>query len=363
MKSLKVFCLVLLCGLMAVPLRAQTTDYEAKIRALNLKKEKIKEQEKAALKAEIEGVEKRLSKGEISPAEAQSAKEEFARKRALNIENRIAIVDNQIALLERNKGEDLKLQRSDTAAYTQIRIGWGNGDDEEEDQSFGFSINNNEWKNKVKYDRRTYSDLVMAFGLNDVIVGGDAGNGSPYEIGSSRFFELGWQWRTRVFENSNWLRFHYGISFQFNGLSPEGNQIFVTNGDQTELVDPGFNVRKAKLRMDNLIIPISFEIGPSRVRERNDRIRYSIHRQFRLGFGGYAGLNIGTRQKLKYDQNGERIKDKLKRDYNTGDVVYGLHLYAGVGGTLIYTRYELSPFFTNAAVDQNLISLGLRFDL
>ena len=138
MKSLKVFCLVLLCGLMAVPLRAQTTDYEAKIRALNLKKEKIKEQEKAALKAEIEGVEKRLSKGEISPAEAQSAKEEFARKRALNIENRIAIVDNQIALLERNKGEDLKLQRSDTAAYTQIRIGWGNGDDEEEDQFFGF---------------------------------------------------------------------------------------------------------------------------------------------------------------------------------------------------------------------------------
>ena len=82
-----------------------------------------------------------------------------------------------------------------------------------------------------------------------------------------------------------------------------------------------------------------------------------------MGFGGYAGLNIGTRQKLKYDQNGERIKDKLKRDYNTGDVVYGLHLYAGVGGTLIYTRYELSPFFTNAAVDQNLISLGLRFDL
>jgi hypothetical protein len=362
MKSLKAVCLFLLLALMTAPLGAQTTNYESKIRALNQKKEKIKEQEKAALKAEIEGVETRLRKGEITADEAQSAKEEFARKRALNIENRIAIIDNQIALLERNKGEQLDMKRAEPEV-AQIRIGWGNQDDEEFEQFFGFSIKNSEWKRQVKYDRRTYSDLVMAFGLNDVIVGGDAGNGSPYEIGSSRFFELGWQWRTRVFENSNWLRFHYGISFQFNGLSPEGNQIFVTNGDQTELIDPGFNVRKAKLRMDNLIVPVSFEVGPSRVREKPDRIRYSIHRQFRLGFGGYAGLNIGTRQKLKYDQNGERIKDKLKRDYNTGDVVYGLHLYAGVGGTLIYTRYELSPFFTNAAVDQNLISLGLRFDL
>lgn len=362
MKSSKAIYLFLLWGLMVVPLTAQTTDYEGKIRALNLKKEKIKEQEKAALKAEIEGVETRLRQGEITPTEAQTAKEEFARKRALNIENRIAIIDNQIALLERNKGQQLDIQNGEPEV-AHIRIGWGNQDDEEFEQFFGFSIKNGEWKREVKYDRRTYSDLVMAFGLNDVIVGGDAGNGSPYEIGSSRFFELGWQWRTRVFENSNWLRFHYGISFQFNGLSPEGNQIFVTNGNQTELVDPGFNVRKAKLRMDNLIVPISFEIGPSRLREKPNRIRYSIHRQFRLGFGGYAGLNIGTRQKLKYDQNGERIKDKLKRDYNTGDVVYGLHLYAGVGGTLIYTRYELSPFFTNAAVDQNLISLGLRFDL
>lgn len=363
MKSIQRISFLFLCLLVLGSSYAQTTDYESKIRALNLKKEKIKEQEKAALKAEIEGVETRLQKGEVTQDQAQKEKEEYARKRALNIENRIAIVDNQIALLERNKGEELILQRSDTAAYTQIRFGWGNGDEEDIEQFFGFSIKNNERKNKVKYDRRTYSDLVMTFGLNDVIVGGDAGSGSPYEIGSSRFFELGWQWRSRVFENSNWLRFHYGLSFQFNGLSPEGNRIFVTNGDQTELIDPGFNVRKSKLRMDNLIIPVTFEIGPSRVRERNDRIRYSIHRQFRLGFGGYAGLNIGTRQKLKYDQDGERIKDKLKRDYNTGDFVYGLHLYAGVGGVLVYTRYELSPFFTNAAVDQNLISLGLRFDM
>ena len=363
MKSTKIIGLLFLLFFGLGVAQAQTTGVEKKIAALKAKKEKVREQEKEALKLEIEGVETRFRRGEITTEEAQDLKEEFARKRALNIENRLAIIDNEIALLERNKGEELKLVQKDSSDYTQIRIGWGSGDDDEYEQFLGFSIKNKEWKRKVRYDRRTYSDLVIAIGLNDVVVDGDLGNDSPYEIGSSRFFELGWQWRTRVFENSNWLRFHYGFSFQFNGLSPEGNQIFVSNGNQTEIVDPGFNVRKSKLRMDNLIIPVSFEFGPSRVRRSPEKVRYSLRRQFRMGFGGYAGFNIGTRQKLKYDQDGERIKDKLKRDYNTSDVVYGLHFYAGVGGILVYTRYELSPFFNEAEVDQNLISLGLRFDL
>lgn len=363
MKSIQFLGVLLIAFFCMGSVQAQITSVEKKIAVLKAKKEQVREQEKEALKLEIEGVETRLKKEEITPEQAQELKEEFARKRALNIENRLAIIDNEIALLERNKGEELKLEQKDSTDYTQIRIGWGSGDDDEYEQFFGFSIKNNDWKHNVRYDRRTYSDLVIAFGLNDVVVDGDLGNDSPYNIGSSRFFELGWQWRTRVFENSNWLRFHYGISFQFNGLSPEGNQIFVSNGDQTEIVDPGFNVRKSKLRMDNLIVPVSFEFGPSRVKRSPQRVRYSLRRQFRMGFGGYAGFNIGTRQKLKYDQNGERIKDKLKRDYNTSDVVYGLHFYAGVGGMLVYTRYELSPFFNEAAVDQNLISLGLRFDL
>ena len=33
------------------------------------------------------------------------------------------------------------------------------------------------------------------------------------KIGGSRFFELGWAWKTRVFKESNWLRLKYGFSF------------------------------------------------------------------------------------------------------------------------------------------------------
>jgi hypothetical protein len=51
----------------------------------------------------------------------------------------------------------------------------------------------------------------------------------------SRFFEIGLAWRTRVFENSNWLRVKYGFSFQFNGLKPTDNRYFVEDGEMTVL--------------------------------------------------------------------------------------------------------------------------------
>jgi hypothetical protein len=82
-----------------------------------------------------------------------------------------------------------------------------------------------------------------------------------------------------------------------------------------------------------------------------------------VGLGGYGGFNLGTRQKLKYERDGDRVKDKLKRDYNTSNLIYGLSAYAGFGGTTLYMKYDLNPIFKDALVEQNNISLGLRFDL
>ncbi|WP_350292903.1 hypothetical protein [uncultured Croceitalea sp.] len=338
---------------------AQNSDYQKKVEILKKQKEKIKQQEKQALKLEIGEINKRVERGSISSSEAEILKAEVAKKRALNIDNRLAIIDNRIALLERNNGLILNDISGDSNVEDQVRIGIDvNGKPFEE---FFFSTKN--WKRDLKYDRRTYSDFVMAIGLNNAIIEGQSLDDSPYKIGGSRFFELGVQWRTRVFRNSNFMRLNYGFSFQFNGLKPDNNQFFVENEGQTELREFDLQLRKSKLRMDNLVFPVHFEFGPSKFRETEKTIRYSIHKQFRFGIGAYGGFNIGTRQKLKYDFNGERVKDKFKRDYNTSDLIYGLSAYTGVGGTLLYIKYDLNPIFKDAAVEQRNISLGLRFDL
>ncbi len=358
MRKITTLLVGLLLALLAQQLQAQE-DYKERIKVLKEQKEKITRQEKEALKIEVQAINKRLDQGTLTEEKAKILKEEAAKKRAMNIENRIAIIDNQIALIDRNEGEVFSDMENDTIPEDQVRIGIDIGGKPFEE----FIFRSKGWRQDVKYDRRTYSDFVLAIGLNNAIIDGQSLDESPYKIGGSRFFEMGWQWRTRVFRKSNWLRFNYGFSFQFNGLKPDDNQYFVQNGDQTELQEFDVELDKAKLRMDNLVFPVHFEFGPSRYYESEKKIRYSLHRQFRVGIGGYGGFNLGTRQKLKYTRDGERVKDKLKRDYNTSDLIYGLSAYAGVEGVLLYVKYDLNPIFKDAEVEQRNISLGLRFDL
>ena len=359
MRKIKTLLVLLSIGFITVDGLAQDLSLTERLSLLERQKTAITKQEKKALKEEVKSINERFKNGTITEAESKILKEEAARKRAMNIENRLAIIDNKIALLKRNGGEILKVDSIGTPTRLMISLG---SDDGTETKIFGIRFDDNK-ERPVRYDRRTYFDFVMAIGLNNAIIEGSSLDDSPYKIGGSRFFEFGWQWRTRVFKNSNWLRFNYGLSFQFNGLKPDNNRYFVRNGDETILEEFDVELNKSKLRMDNLVFPIHFEFGPSKFYESEEKIRYSLRRQFRVGIGGYGGFNIGTRQKLKYNRDGEEIKDKLKRDYHTSDLIYGLSGYLGFDKTLLYVKYDLNPIFKDAAIEQRNISVGLRFDL
>ena len=330
------------------------------------KKIAIRKEEKEALKKEVAAIDTQLRKGEITKTKAQFLKEAAAKKRALNIENRIAIYENRIALLDRNKEDSLSFEYFPMNNGFKIRFGSDIDDMESsEDKTFlGVKWNDHSQPRPPRYDRRTYSDFIIAIGLNNVIADGQSLNDSPYQIGGSRFFEFGWQWRTRVFKNSNFMRINYGVSFQFNGLKPKGNQYFVSQeSGETTLETFDVEFRKSKFRMDYLVVPVHLEFGPSTKKTTDAYMRYSLRNQFRFGIGGYGGFNLGSRQKLKYDRNGERVKEKLKRGYNTNNLVYGLSGYVGIDGVSLYAKYDLSTMFKNNTVNERMLSLGVRFDL
>ncbi len=355
MKTIITLATLMALAIYSQLLNAQEVNKNSAIERLIEQKELVINTEKEVLKKEVEAINERLVNNEITKEEAQQLKEEAAKNHALNIENRLAIIENKIALLDRNGWESIQED-------PEIWIGIGAKDKDDGDLLFGVRVNSGK-ERKIKYDRRTTSGLVVAFGFNNVITDGQSLDDSDYKIAGSRFFELGWIWKTRVFKNSNFLRFKYGVSYQSNGLKPTENRYFVENGNQTELEEFRVALDKSKFRMDHIVIPVHFEFGPSRVRETENSIRYYTGRKFRIGIGGYVGTNISTRQKLKYKENGDRIKDKIKRDYNTSDLIYGLSSYIGFGDMSIYAKYDLSPVFKNAETEQNNVSLGIRFDL
>ena len=332
--------------------QAQETDSASQTAVeelISLKEEIIKE-EKDALKAEVENIIKRLESGNISESQAETLKQEAAEKHALNIENRLAIIDNKVALLKRNGSIENNEDR------ITIRI-TTSGKDEDNIIFIGPK------SKQRKYDRRTTSDFVFAFGLNNAITEGESLQDSDFKVAGSRFAELGWAWKTRVFKNTNWLRIKYGLSFQFNGLKPTDNRYYLDTGERTELQNYPLKLDKSKFRMDNLVVPIHFEFGPSKKIEHDDYFRYSTHNQLTVGLGGYAGINLSARQKLKFEDNGEDQKLKLKADYNTNNFIYGLSGYIGWQGVALYAKYDLNTIFKNNPIDQRNVSLGLRFDV
>ncbi len=341
MKTIILYFSLFIAGYGSFPALAQEETFFTKIERLEKQKEEAIDEEKAALRNEVENINRLLNNKKIGKEEAEELKEKAARKHAQNIQNRVAIIDNQIALLSRD--EEQKKENQDKAARD---------DREHEDQIF--------YKRR---DNRTSTHLVIAAGFNNALERDQSLNDSEFKVGGSRFFEIGWAWRTRVFENSNWLRVKYGVSFQFNGLKPTDNRYFVEDGDLTLLREHRLDLDKSKFRMDNLVFPVHFEIGPSLKVETKDRVWYSTKNKLKIGLGGYAGFNIGERQKLKFSENGEDVKQKLKGDYNTNELIYGLSGYLGWGGTALYMKYDLNPLFDNPNPELYNVSLGLRFDL
>ena len=351
----KYVVLVILC-LIVSNVNAQETQKDSipsqvnglKIDRLKQLKKIVEEEEREFLRTEVEYINQRLDKGEITQTEADKLKKEAAKKRALNIENRIAILDNRIELLKRNEGNYNDFD--DETVSFGINLG-----------SFtGITFNSN--RKPRKYDKRTTSDFVFAIGYNNAIGDGQK-IGDAYTFMESGFVELGWAWKTRVFKDNNAVRLKYGFSFQWNKLTPKDDKYFVQDGNTTTLEVFPSELKESEFRITNLVVPIHFEFGPSKKIERKNYFRYSTSRHFKVGIGGYAGFNIGTQQKLRFKEDGDRVKQKIRRSYNATPFVYGLSAYVGYGGLGLYAKYDLSPMFKDQSFDQHNLSMGLRFDL
>ncbi|MBO0342922.1 MAG: hypothetical protein VX798_15205 [Bacteroidota bacterium] len=360
-------------------------DYQKKIETLKIEKQRVIDYEKSALKDEVKEINTRLRKGEITEAEAEELKKEAAEKRALNIENKVNILENQIALLERN--ESFLVVTDDF--FDNQREFFG-----EEQDLLGLRYRRSDLPRR---DRRTYSKLVFAIGALNTIIEDKPILELPHQILGSKSLELGLVWKTRVFKYSNWLRFTYGISFQSNGLKTN-NQLFVRDTEQVNTqTDPPIVVlananevygsptgklKKSKFRQTDLIFPIHFEFGASKKREYGDYVRYSTKNNFKIGIGGYFGINLETVQKIKFGNDFNPSEDggaeNLERVYfkNSGarrKSFVGLSAYAGRGNSTFYIKYDLTPNFPETqyytgegqitSKKRNNISMGVRFEL
>jgi hypothetical protein len=300
------------------------------------------EEEKKILKKEVESIDVQVKKGEITNEEGQRLKTKFSEERAKNIETKIA--EQEKALLDL-VNENVTLEESN---------------DSLKKNSFGFKI---KILDKNKSENRTTSQAVLATGSNNLVTNDMVAN-SQFGYGRSVFFEWGITWNTRLSKNSNLLHLKYGAGFMYNQLHATDNKVFADVNNQTVLVDAGVETKVNRTYFKNVyfVVPLHLEFDFSKTKMVDDKKVFKSHTGARFGIGGFVGVNTNSKQFIEYEQNGYKFKVKQKGDFNVNDFTYGVSTYIGYKQTSLYLKYDLNPIFKNNPVDQNNISLGLRFD-
>ncbi|OXA79572.1 hypothetical protein SAMN05444397_104153 [Flavobacterium aquidurense] len=342
MKNFTIYLVILIFLFVSKVLGQET--FESKAKKIANKIEKITKEEKATLKEEVEAVNVQLSEGKITQEQADKRKKELAEARAVIIEEKVTLAQNELNDLVQQKVDGKIKEQDSTHTYT---IRWHKRDCD---------------KDSIHGEKRTTSQFVFAMGLNNMMVDGKLQD-SNYSFIGSHFYEWGFTYNSRLMKNDNLLHAKYGLSLMYNNIRPTDNRSFVVNGEQTNLEVNTINLDESRFRNVYIVLPVHLEFDFTKPKVSNGKTYFRTHESFRFGIGGYAGINVKSKQILKYDQDDLDYKTTVKGDYNVNNFIYGLSSYVGYKALSLYVKYDLNPLFQDNLVDEKNISLGLRFDI
>lgn len=334
MKTIKVIAIIgFIFALTGFPqLNAQIpSENSSTIEFLKKQKETVESVEKEKLTEEIKVINKQVNKDQITEEEGEALKKAAAEKHAQNIENQLSIIDARIALLERNSADE------DYTYYEDMEFL------KDEDKSLEISIG--------KQTGRTKMGGHLTFGLANSFFENQKFSDSPYKIGGSYFWEFGLDFHTALTKNG-FLRLNYGLGFQFDILKPLDNQYFTREDNVTVIQEYPDALKKSRMTFSSIVIPVSLEIGKANKRYYAGK--------FKFGVGGFVGLNLSSIQNLMYYSEGLKVEERIKGNYNSNNLVYGVTSYIGYDFITLYAKYNLSPLFSNNPIAEHIGGIGLR---
>jgi hypothetical protein len=327
---------------------AQNPTFEEKAKQLSIKIDSITIAEKKLLKKDIRAIEKLYNNNKITLEEAEQQKIDATSLHANNIKTEVAKIETELHDLVQNRVDNKVVSENSNKIVFEI-------------SKDGVKI----FKQNQKKNRRTYPYTVLAFGLNNLVNDDDINSiqDTEFEFGGSRFFEFGINYKTRIFKQASVPYINYGLSVRYNNLRFKDDKFFITDENQTIIAEHPQSLKKSNFKNVQLVVPVMLELDFSKPKIKDGKKIFRRNRNFRFGFGGFGGINLKSKQVLKYRLDGKRIKDKTRGDFNVNNFVYGLNAFIGWDDTSFYVKYDLQDLFKDSFKDQKNISFGVRFDL
>lgn len=124
-------------------------------------------------------------------------------------------------------------------------------------------------------------------------------------------------------------------------LTPQGGEYVFDDVNEYNqyytwgVVDTNFNLTKNRFKTWFVNAPLLLEINPGKTRKKT----------FHLSAGAIFGLNLQTKMKYKFNDNGDDKKVKDKDNFNTNPFRVSLTARAGIGWFNVFATYSLTPLF------------------
>ena len=207
--------------------------------------------------------------------------------------------------------------------------------------------------------KRSYSNFVVDLGLNALVnqeSGGVTGSDAAVDLrtAGSRYFNIGFDWGTRLGGKRSPLSLSLGTQFAFNNYMLSGNNQWVNANGITGIqrVLDGRQLEKSKLATSSINVPLMLQL----------KLRDSHYKPtFRLGAGGFVGYRLGSHTKIKYLSDGNTDKEKEEGRYNLENFLYGAQGTIGYGSPEFFAKYNMNDLFKNNAGPQaQVLSFGVR---
>lgn len=324
----------------SIAIKRYYTNINAEISKLELQKKTYEQKQKEDLVVWVEAINKRVADGKLTASKGEDLKEERAIIVADKIQKFNESIDAQIAFVnvrEHTSGEGTTISFG-TKNLLQIKLPESNYD--------------------LKKEIITESTYAISFGYN--FIDGDNLGIDDFSYSNNNFFSLAKIYKTQL-NKSHTVRLSYGLAFQNHKTELNANRVFSVGSADTQIVGLGRDVDKAIFRQSQLIVPVHFEFGGAKRTDCEDgRVRFSEEGKFKIGIGGFAGLNLSSRVKIKEDIEGRTIKNTATNAFDNNVFVYGLDAYVGVGGAALFARMNMNDIFKTGSVDGQYVAFGIR---
>jgi len=363
---MKKFTVIILL-LTSITLASQERVFEKEVQKIAALITQVTAQEKQALKQKVHAISLRLSQKELTEKQADSLKLAAATLHAKAIEVRVGLEEQKLQKLvqERVAG---KIKSVEHIAVEHGNVSFTIGDkkqlkvvlSEGDETDFKKHIHK-----KVQSNRKTTSQFVFAFGVNNVLENNKLSSldNSSYEFWKSHFYEVGMAFKTRLSPVASKTYVKYGVSFLWNNLRAKSNQYHVIDNGGVSLATHENSLSEGRLRHVQMVFPVHLEMDFSKNKTlKSGFVRDRVHQSVRLGLGGFAGFTLGAKQYLEYkNEAGVEIEEIQKSNFEMNTIQYGLSAYVAYKSTGLYVKYDLRPLFKDT--DIRNVSFGLRFDL